>query len=87
MTTDNKTLRPSATFPAAVLDEIHLELAATHDVPIVTLDDQNIDFGDQDFAEYSHLDYRGALRLTRSLLDLAILPQFRKVEIETASSR
>ncbi len=63
--------------PGAVTDDLRRlfgELADGEQVIFVDLDGLGVDFSDADFREQSHLNLRGATRLSEALFDRAIQP-------------
>ena len=59
-------------------------LCDAHGVRFFTLERLGLTFTDADFMEQVHLDYHGALRLTRALLEHAIIPCLQRLEARTS---
>jgi hypothetical protein len=53
------------------------EAAAGTGVSFVTTRDLAMDVGDGGFSEYSHLNHKGAMRLTRALAEQVVIPRLR----------
>lgn len=73
-------------FPPHVPGEFRAKIQRVCDanvVPFFTLEKLNLTFTDSDFLEHSHLNYHGALRVTRALIDRVILPAFKANEDRT----
>jgi hypothetical protein len=58
------------------------ELAADHEAPYVRFDQLGLDLSDRDFADFTHMNREGGRRLTRALIERAILPALREMERE-----
>lgn len=56
----------------------------SHGVWFFTLKRPGLTFTDADFREQSHLDYHGALPITRALLERAIIPCLQRLEAQTS---
>ncbi len=50
-------------------------MANKYSIPFITLKDLGLEITDEDFREQSHLNYRGAQRLTRALMTKVVTPQ------------
>jgi hypothetical protein len=48
--------------------------AEAHGVPFLTVEDLALEFGRRDFREQSHLNQRGAAKLTRAVAEWVVLP-------------
>ena len=59
-------------------------LCDAHCVRFFTLERLGLTFTDADFREQSQLNYHGGLRLTRALLDRAIIPCLQRLETQTS---
>jgi hypothetical protein len=63
--------------PPGVVDEFRertKHLCDRTGVPFLTLDKLGLTFTDSDFLEYSHVNYHGASRITRAIVDQAMIP-------------
>ena len=58
-------------------------LCDAHGVRFFTLERLGLTFTDADFRQQSHLNYHAGLRLTRALLDRAIIPCLKRLETQT----
>ncbi|MEE9294068.1 MAG: hypothetical protein V3W34_03765 [Phycisphaerae bacterium] len=68
------------------LSKMH-ELADAGGAAFVTLDDLGLEFTPADFAEFAHLHYDGAGRLTAALVDRVILPHLRQPTRHASATR
>lgn len=57
-------------------------LCDAHGVRFFTLERLGLTFAEADFVEQSHLNYHGGLRLTRALLERAIIPCLQRLETQ-----
>jgi hypothetical protein len=59
---------------AEFLEKIQ-RICEADDVPFYTLKRLGLTFPDEEFLEHSHVNYHGALRITKALLDQVIIPR------------